>query len=117
MFKDVIIYKHRKEKRIAYNVAGVERKENPMTTVYIPIYTNHWDVITDDGDLLKPLYKSTNEYGYSVCKCKPEGHIGFYGYIYNSCRVYTNKEAAWNYIHKNYGAIREEDYFFGKEFR
>lgn len=88
-----------------------------MTTVYIPIYTNHWDVITDDGDLLKPLYKSTTEYGYSVCKCKPEGHIGFYGYIYNSCRVYTNKEAAWNYIHKNYGAIKEEDYFFGKEFR
>ena len=66
-----------------------------MTTVYIPIYTNHWDVITDDGDLLKPLYKSS---------------IFAKG-------GYTNKEAAWNYIHKNYGAIKEEDYFFGKEFR
>jgi len=31
MFKDVIIYKHRKEKRIAYNVAGVEDKFTMLT--------------------------------------------------------------------------------------
>lgn len=81
-----------------------------MKTVYIPTFTNHWSVTTEDADLLKILYKRVLDTGYAVCKYKTG--IGFYGNIYDADKVFTTKEAAWKWINKEYGQLTETDYVY-----
>ena len=84
--------------------------------VYIPVYTNHWEIVTEESEMLRLLSKRVTTTGdWAVCKHKE--HVGFYGTIYNSSTIFTTEEAAYNYIHKNYGAIKDNEYLYPIDMR
>ena len=85
------------------------------STALIPTFTNRWTVTTENANLLKPMYKRTLGTGYAICKHKER--IGFWGAIYDAATIFTNEEAAWKWINKEYGQLTNKDYVFTEDMR
>ena len=62
--------------------------------VYKPVYTNKWQIVELESDLLKRFTRTKDE----VCYYKK--NVGFYGPVYNTDNIFKTIEAAQKWIYE-----------------